>query len=143
MKTSDPDEVYNTAAQSFVGTSFEQPLYTYDVTGSGVARLLEEIKRFNKKIKFYQASTSEMFGDTKVNPQNEETAFTPSSPYAAAKLYAHHLVLNYRKAYNLFACCGILFNHESPIRGIEFVTRKITYNLAKIKLGLYALPDIA
>jgi len=136
LKLAKPDEIYNLAAQSYVGASFEQPIATGEITGIGVTRILDAVRLLCPEAKFYQASTSEMFGDTKVKPQNEETAFTPSSPYATAKLYAHHLVINYRKAYNLFACCGILFNHESPIRGIEFVTRKITYNLAKIKLGL-------
>tara|TARA_Y100001970_G_scaffold281852_1_gene393512 strand:- start:52884 stop:53915 length:1032 start_codon:yes stop_codon:yes gene_type:complete len=131
-----PDEIYNLAAQSYVGASFEQPIATGEITGIGVTRILDAVRLICPEAKFYQASTSEMFGDSKVEPQNEKTIFTPNSPYAAAKLYAHNLVLNYRKAYNLFACCGILFNHESPIRGIEFVTRKITYSLAKIKLGL-------
>jgi len=136
LKVAKPDEIYNLAAQSYVGASFEQPIATGEITGLGVARILDAVRLICPGAKFYQASTSEMFGDTDIEPQNENTVFKPSSPYAAAKLYGHHLVINYRNAYNLFACCGILFNHESPIRGLEFVTRKITYNLAKIKTGI-------
>lgn len=131
-----PNEVYNLAAQSFVGVSFEQPLLTGDITGMGVARLLEGIRAVNPDIKFYQASTSEMFGKVQAIPQNEETPFYPRSPYAAAKLYAHWMAVNYRESYNMFTCSGILFNHESPLRGLEFVTRKITYAVAQIKCGL-------
>jgi GDPmannose 4,6-dehydratase len=131
-----PDEVYNLAAQSFVALSFEQPIMTGDVTGLGVARLLEAIRTVNPSIRFYQASTSEMFGKVQAVPQSETTPFYPRSPYGVAKLYAHWLTINYRESYNLFACSGILFNHESPLRGVEFVTRKITLAVAKIKHGL-------
>ena len=131
-----PDEFYNLAAQSFVGASFEQPVATGEITGIGVIRILDAIKQVKPDVKFYQASTSEMFGGDESNvKQNENTPFSPRSPYAAAKLYSHWVTINYREAYNMFACCGILFNHESPLRGLEFVTRKITYNLAKIKLN--------
>ena len=130
-----PDEIYNLGAQSFVGTSFEQPLFTTEVNALGVTRLLEAIREVNPAIKFYQASTSEMFGNAVTAPQSERTPFTPSSPYAIAKLYAHWMTVNYREAYGLFACSGILFNHESPLRGIEFVTRKITSGLARIREG--------
>ncbi len=131
-----PDEVYNLAAQSFVPTSFEQPVFTGEVTALGVTRLLEAIRIVNPKIKFYQASSSEMFGKVKEVPQNENTPFHPRSPYGVAKVYAHWITVNYRESYGIFACSGILFNHESPRRGLEFVTRKVTYNAAKIKLGL-------
>jgi GDPmannose 4,6-dehydratase len=131
-----PDEVYNLAAQSFVGASFEQPISTAEVTGLGVTRLIDTIKSINKKIKFYQASSSEMFGLVQEIPQKESTPFYPRSPYAAAKLYAHWITVNYREAYNMHASCGILFNHESPLRGLEFVTRKITNAVARIKLGI-------
>ena len=130
-----PDEVYNLAAQSFVGISFDQPETTAQITGLGALRLLETIKIINPKIRFYQASTSEMFGKVQASPQNESTPFYPRSPYGIAKLYAHWMTINYRESYDLFACSGILFNHESPLRGIEFVTRKITDAFAKIKLG--------
>ncbi|RXK12298.1 GDP-mannose 4,6-dehydratase [Halarcobacter mediterraneus] len=130
-----PDEVYNLAAQSFVGVSFEQPITTTHITGLGCVHLLEAIKIVNPKIKFYQASTSEMFGKVQEVPQTEKTPFYPRSPYGVAKLYAHWMVINYRESYNIFACSGILFNHESPLRGQEFVTRKITDSVAKIKLG--------
>ncbi len=130
-----PDEIYNLAAQSFVKASFDEPLYTADVDGLGVVRLLESIHKLKADTKFYQASTSEMYGRTTEGKQNEETVFRPCSPYAAAKLYAHWMVANYRDGYGLHACSGILFNHESPLRGEEFVTRKITTNFAKIKLG--------
>lgn len=129
------DEFYNLAAQSFVGASFEMPLMTSDVTGFGVLRILESIRTINPKIKFYQASTSEMFGKVQAVPQNENTPFYPRSPYGIAKLFAHWMVVNYREAYNIFACSGILFNHESPLRGLEFVTRKITHGLVKILNG--------
>ena len=131
-----PDEIYNLGAQSFVGISFEQPLFTTDVNALGVARMLEAIREVNPAIKFYQASTSEMFGKVQAVPQNERTPFYPRSPYAIAKLYAHWMTVNYRESYGLFACNGILFNHESPLRGIEFVTRKITAGLARIREGL-------
>jgi len=130
-----PEEVYNLAAQSHVKVSFEMPEYTADTTGVGAARVLEAVRRVNKDIKFYQASTSELFGAAKP-PQNEQTPFYPRSPYAAAKLYAYWMVINYREAYNLFASNGILFNHESPRRGETFVTRKITRALAAIQAGL-------
>ncbi len=130
-----PDEIYNLAAQSFVGVSFEQPLATGEITGLGAVNILEAIRIVDKNIKFYQASTSEMFGKVQSIPQNEDTPFYPRSPYAAAKLYAHWMSINYRESYRIFACSGILFNHESPLRGLEFVTRKITDGVAKIKLG--------
>ncbi|PRM93894.1 GDP-mannose 4,6-dehydratase [Aliarcobacter cryaerophilus] len=130
-----PDEIYNLAAQSFVGVSFEQPLATANITGLGCVHLLEAIRVVNPKIKFYQASTSEMFGLVQEIPQSEKTPFYPRSPYGAAKLYAHWMVVNYRESYGIFATSGILFNHESPLRGREFVTRKITDSVAKIKLG--------
>tara|TARA_B100002019_G_C21265617_1_gene599253 strand:- start:1490 stop:2515 length:1026 start_codon:yes stop_codon:yes gene_type:complete len=131
-----PDEVYNLAAQSFVASSFEMPTMTSDITGLGVARLLEAIKSFNSNIKFYQASSSEMYGKITEPFQNEKTPFYPRSPYAVAKLFGHWMTVNYRESYKMFACSGILFNHESPIRGVEFVTRKITQGLSRIKLGL-------
>jgi len=143
-------EVYNLAAQSFVGSSFNCPIYTSEVTGISVMKILEVIKNHNKKIKFYQASSSEMFGDVLEKKQNELTGLNPQSPYAIAKCFAHYTVNNYRKAYNIFAVSGILFNHESPLRGEEFVTRKITLGLSrifhgkggKIKLGnIYAKRD--
>ena len=130
-----PDEIYNLAAQSFVGVSFEQPLATAQITGLGCAHLLEAIRIIDPSIKFYQASTSEMFGKVQEIPQKETTPFWPRSPYGAAKMYAHWMVVNYRESYDIFACSGILFNHESPLRGLEFVTRKITDAVAKIKLG--------
>ncbi|MCQ4319144.1 GDP-mannose 4,6-dehydratase [Stutzerimonas stutzeri] len=128
-------EVYNLAAQSFVGVSFEQPLTTLDITGAGAVNLLEAIRIVNPKIRFYQASTSEMFGKVQAIPQAETTPFYPRSPYGVAKLYAHWMTINYRESYGIFGCSGILFNHESPLRGREFVTRKITDSVAKIKLG--------
>ena len=131
----EPDEIYNLAAQSFVGVSFEQPLATAHITGLGATHLLEAIRIVNPKIKFYQASTSEMFGLVQEIPQTEKTPFYPRSPYGVAKLYAHWMVVNYRESYDMFATSGILFNHESPLRGLEFVTRKITDSVAKIKLG--------
>ncbi len=130
-----PDEIYNLAAQSFVGVSFDQPVTTAQITGIGPVNLLEAIRVIDHKIRFYQASTSEMFGLVQQVPQTEKTAFYPRSPYGAAKLYAHSMVVNYREAYDIFACSGILFNHESPLRGKEFVTRKITDGVARIKLG--------
>lgn len=131
-----PDELYNLAAQSFVPTSFEQPLLTSEYTALGVTRMLEAIRHVNPQIRFYQASSSEMFGTVQVEPQNETTAFWPRSPYGVSKVYGHWITVNYRESYNLFACSGILFNHESPLRGKEFVTRKIAHGVARIKLGL-------
>jgi GDPmannose 4,6-dehydratase len=136
LKKSNPNEVYHLAAQSFVGVSFDQPLYTSNITGLGVVRVLEEIKKFNKDIKFYQASSSEMYGNEKSFVKNEITSFHPSSPYAIAKLYAFWMVNMYREAYRIHASNGILFNHESPIRGLEFVTRRVSNGVAKISLGL-------
>lgn len=136
VKIADPDEVYNLAAQSYVGASFDQPLFTADIDGLGVARILEIVRFVKKDAKIYQASTSELYGAATEAPQNENTVFLPNSPYAAAKLYAYHMTRIYRDGYNMFACNGILFNHESPLRGLEFVTRKITNSIAKIKLGL-------
>ncbi len=130
-----PDEVYNLAAQSFVGVSFEQPLLTSQTTGVGAVNLLEAIRIINPNIKFYQASTSEMFGNVQEIPQTELTRFYPRSPYGVAKLFAHWMTINYRESYGIFASSGILFNHESPLRGIEFVTRKITDAVAKYHLG--------
>ena len=129
------NELYNLAAQSFVGTSFDVPISTCDVNALGTLRVLEMIRNKNKQIKFYQASTSEMFGDVFETPQDENTKFNPQSPYAISKVFAHYITKNYRDSYNIFACSGILFNHESPLRGEEFVTRKITLGLAKIKAG--------
>lgn len=131
-----PDEVYNLGAQSFVAVSFETPLFTSDVTGMGPLRILESIRSVNPGIKFYQASSSEMFGKIRENPQTEMTPFYPRSPYAVSKLFAHWITVNYRESYNIFGCNGILFNHESPLRGFEFVTRKITRSVALTKLGL-------
>lgn len=130
-----PDEIYNLAAQSFVGVSFEQPNATAQITGIGALNLLEAIRLINLDIRFYQASTSEMFGKVQSIPQVESTPFYPRSPYGVAKLYAHWMTVNYRESYNIFGSSGILFNHESPLRGREFVTRKITDGVAKIKLG--------
>ena len=130
-----PDEIYNLAAQSFVGVSFTQPIATANITGVGALNILEAIRTIDPTIKFYQASTSEMFGKVKEIPQSEETPFHPRSPYGVAKVFAHWSTLNYQESYNLFASSGILFNHESPLRGKEFVTRKITDSVAKISLG--------
>ena len=130
-----PDEIYNLAAQSFVGVSFEQPITTGKITGIGAVNLLESIRLVDRKIKYYQASTSEMFGKAQAIPQTENTPFYPRSPYGIAKLYAHWMTINYQESYDIFACSGILFNHESPLRGLEFVTRKITDSFAKICLG--------
>ena len=134
IKKSQPDEIYNLAAQSFVGASFDQPILTGDITGLGALRVLESVKENAPDVKYYQASSSEMYGN---NPMklDENTPFMPRSPYGVAKVFAHHMTNHYREAYNIFACCGILFNHESPLRGIEFVTRRITWNLARIKFG--------
>lgn len=129
------DEIYNLAAQSFVGSSFDTPLITANVTGLGVLRMLEVIRNLNYKPKFYQASSSEMFGDVLETPQKITTPFNPVSPYAISKLFGHYITINHRKAYNIFAVSGILFNHESPLRGEEFITRKISVGLAKIKFG--------
>ncbi len=131
-----PDEVYNLAAQSFVPTSWAQPVLTAEVNAIGVTRMLEAIHHVNPKIKFYQASSSEMFGKVKEVPQNEHTPFHPRSPYGVSKVYAHWITVNYRESYGTFACSGIMFNHTSPRRGMEFVTRKITNGVARIKLGL-------
>lgn len=136
------DEVYNLAAQSFVGVSFEQPLTTAEITGIGPVNLLEAIRIVNPKVRFYQASTSEMFGKVQAIPQCEDTPFYPRSPYGVAKLYAHWMTINYRESYGIFGCSGILFNHESPLRGQEFVTRKITDSVAKIKLGKQELLEL-
>jgi GDPmannose 4,6-dehydratase len=135
LKKTEPDEIYNLAAQSFVGVSFEQPSTTTQITGLGALHLLEAIRLVNPKIRFYQASTSEMFGKVQEIPQVETTPFYPRSPYGVAKLYAHWMTINYRESYGIFGSSGILFNHESPLRGLEFVTRKITDGVAKIKLG--------
>jgi GDPmannose 4,6-dehydratase len=135
IQSSEPDEVYNLAAQSFVGVSFEQPIATASITGLGAVNLLEAIRIVNPAIRFYQASTSEMFGKVQTVPQVEETPFYPRSPYGVAKLYAHWMTINYRESYGIFGSSGILFNHESPLRGREFVTRKITDAVAKIVLG--------
>ncbi len=136
LKESKPDEVYNLASQSFVAESWKQPVYTGDVTGLGALRMLEAIRQVNQDIRFFQASSSEMFGAAKESPQNENTPFYPRSPYGVAKLYAHWITVNYRESYNMFAVSGIAFNHESPRRGLEFVTRKITHGAASIKAGL-------
>lgn len=135
LQTTGATEVYNLAAQSFVGVSFDQPVTTAEITGIGPVNLLEAIRIVNPKIRFYQASTSEMFGKVQAIPQIESTPFYPRSPYGVAKLYAHWMTINYRESYGIFGCSGILFNHESPLRGREFVTRKITDSVAKIKLG--------
>ncbi|MBI2195780.1 MAG: GDP-mannose 4,6-dehydratase [Candidatus Levybacteria bacterium] len=132
---SEPSEIYNLAAQSFVKASWDQPVLTGEFTALGVTRMLEAIRTVNKKIKFYQASSSEMFGKVTETPQRETTRFHPRSPYGVAKVYGHYITLNYRESYGIFACSGILFNHESPRRGIEFVTRKITHAVARISLG--------
>ena len=135
LEAAGANEVYNLAAQSFVGVSFDQPITTGHITGIGAVPMLEAIRTINRDIRFYQASTSEMFGKVQAVPQNEETPFYPRSPYGVAKLYAHWMTVNYREAYGIFGSSGILFNHESPLRGREFVTRKITDGVAKIKLG--------
>jgi len=131
-----PDEIYNLAAMSFVPTSWNQPVLTAEFTAIGVTRMLEAVRAVNRKIKFYQASSSEMFGKVKEVPQSENTPFYPRSPYGVAKVYGHWITVNYRESYDIFGVSGILFNHESPRRGLEFVTRKVTYNAAKIKMGL-------
>ena len=136
VKESKPDEIYNLAAMSFVPTSWAQPVLTGEFTGLGVTRMLEAVRLIGKDIKFYQASSSEMFGKVREVPQNEKTPFYPRSPYGVAKVYGHYMTINYRESYDIFACSGILFNHESPRRGLEFVTKKVTNCVAKIKLGL-------
>ncbi len=136
LQAARPQEVYNLGAQSFVPVSWEQPMLTGEVTGLGVTRLLEAIRASDENIRFYQASTSELFGNAQETPQTEQTAFYPRSPYGVSKLYAHWITINYRESYGMFACTGILFNHESPRRGREFVTRKITHGVARIKHGL-------
>jgi len=136
INISQPEEIYHLAAQSFVGTSFEQPVATGVATGLGVTRILEAIRNINPKIRFYQASTSELYGKGNTDPQKETTPFQPSSPYAAAKLYGYWITRMYREGYGIFACNGILFNHESPLRGLEFVTRKISNGVAKIVTGI-------
>ena len=136
IEGSRPDEVYNLGAQSFVPTSWNQPVLTGEFTALGVTRMLEAIRLVNKKIRFYQASSSEMFGKVAEVPQNEQTVFYPRSPYGVAKLYAHWITVNYRESYDMFCCSGILFNHESPRRGLEFVTRKVSNAVARIKMGL-------
>ncbi len=136
LQQAEPDEVYNLAAQSFVPTSWTQPVLTAEFTAVGVTRLLEAIRQVNPAIRFYQASSSEMFGRVLETPQGENTPFYPRSPYGVAKVYGHYITVNYRESYDLFACSGILFNHESPRRGLEFVTRKVTNGVARIKMGL-------
>ncbi|MHB1253002.1 MAG: GDP-mannose 4,6-dehydratase [Candidatus Humimicrobiaceae bacterium] len=136
VKEANPDEIYNLAAQSFVPTSWDQPVLTGEFTALGVTRILEAIRHVNREIKFYQASSSEMFGKVMEVPQKETTPFYPRSPYGVAKVYGHYITVNYRESYNIFGSSGILFNHESPRRGLEFVTRKVTYNAVRIKLGL-------
>jgi GDPmannose 4,6-dehydratase len=136
LQQAEPDEVYNLAAQSFVPTSWTQPVLTAEFTAVGVTRLLEAIRQVNPAIRFYQASSSEMFGRVLETPQSEDTPFYPRSPYGVAKVYGHYITVNYRESYDLFACSGILFNHESPRRGLEFVTRKVTNGVARIKMGL-------
>lgn len=135
LQATEATEVYNLAAQSFVGVSFDQPITTTEISGLGATHLLEAIRIVNPKVRYYQASTSEMFGKVQTIPQTEETPFYPRSPYGVAKLYAHWMTINYRESYDIFGTSGILFNHESPLRGREFVTRKITDSMAKIKLG--------
>lgn len=136
LNKTEPDEVYNLAAQSFVPTSWSQPVLTGEFTALGVTRMLEAIRVVNPAIRFYQASSSEMFGKVEESPQSERTRFYPRSPYGVAKLYGHWITVNARESYNLFACSGILFNHESPRRGVEFVTRKVSHGVARIKLGM-------
>jgi len=136
VRISEPDEVYNLAAQSFVGTSWDQPVLTGQVTGMGAANMIEAVRQMKPDARFYQASSSEMFGKVVETPQKETTPFYPRSPYGVAKVYGHWITVNYRESYKMYACSGILFNHESPRRGVEFVTRKVTDAVAKIKLGL-------
>lgn len=136
IRQANPEEIYNLGAMSFVPASWSQPVLTGEFTGLGVTRMLEAVRLVNKDIKFYQASSSEMFGKVREVPQNEKTPFHPRSPYGVAKVYGHYITVNYRESYNIFAASGILFNHESPRRGLEFVTKKVTNSVAKIKLGL-------
>ncbi len=136
LRVAEPDEVYNLASQSFVPASWSQPVLTGEFTALGVTRLLDAIRVVNPRIRFYQASSSEMFGEAREVPQNEHTPFHPRSPYGVAKVYGHWITVNYRESYGMFACSGILFNHESPRRGLEFVTRKVTHAVARIKYGL-------
>ncbi len=136
IQDSQPHEIYNLAAQSFVPASWDQPLLTGEITALGVTRILEAIRSINPEIRFYQASTSELFGKVQESPQSERTPFYPRSPYGVSKMYGHWITINFRESYDLFACAGILFNHESPRRGLEFVTRKITHGVAQIKHGL-------
>ncbi len=136
LEQSRPDEIYNLAAMSFVPTSWKQPVLTAEFTATGVTRLLEAVRQICPRARFYQASSSEMYGKVREVPQTEATPFHPRSPYGVAKAYGHYITVNYRESYNLFACSGILFNHESPRRGLEFVTRKITHGVARIKMGL-------
>jgi GDPmannose 4,6-dehydratase len=136
LQMAKPHEVYNLGAQSFVPASWEQPMLTGEITGLGVTRMLEAIRTTEEKIRFYQASTSELFGKAQETPQSESTPFYPRSPYGVSKLYAHWITINYRESFDMFACAGILFNHESPRRGLEFVTRKITHGVARIKHGI-------
>tara|TARA_Y100000588_G_scaffold372435_1_gene444982 strand:- start:107 stop:1081 length:975 start_codon:yes stop_codon:yes gene_type:complete len=138
LEAARPHEVYNLGAQSFVPVSWEQPMLTGEITGLGVMRMLEAIRACDEKIRFYQASTSELFGKAQETPQSEKTPFYPRSPYGVSKLYGHWITINYRESYNMYACAGILFNHESPRRGLEFVTRKITHGVARIKHGIDA-----
>ena len=138
LRESNPDEVYNLGAQSFVPTSWQQPVLTSEFTALGVTRLIESIRVVNSGMRFYQASSSEMFGKVRETPQSEDTAFYPRSPYGVSKAYGHYITVNYRESYNLFAVSGILFNHESPRRGLEFVTRKVTNAVARIKRGFYS-----
>jgi len=136
LRASEPDEVYNLGAQSFVPTSWNQPVLTGEFTALGVTRMLEAVRTVNSQIRFYQASSSEMFGKIRESPQNEKTPFYPRSPYGVAKVYGHWITINYRESYGMFCCSGILFNHESPRRGLEFVSRKVTHAASRIKLGL-------
>ena len=138
LEAARPHEVYNLGAQSFVPVSWEQPMLTGEITALGVMRMLEAIRACDEKIRFYQASTSELFGKAQETPQSERTPFYPRSPYGVSKLYGHWITINYRESYNMYACAGILFNHESPRRGLEFVTRKITHGVARIKHGIDA-----
>jgi GDPmannose 4,6-dehydratase len=142
LQRSEPQEVYNLASQSFVPTSWNQPVLTGEFTALGVTRMLEAVRVVNPKVRFYQASSSEMFGMVRETPQNENTQFYPRSPYGVAKLYGHWITVNYRESYGLFACSGILFNHESPRRGLEFVTRRVSYGVARIKLGFQKILKI-
>lgn len=142
LERSQPQEVYNLAAQSFVKLSFDEPITTAQITGLGAVNILEAVRIVNPRIRFYQASTSEMFGKTESAPQDEDTRFYPRSPYGAAKLYAHWMTINYRESYDIFAVSGILFNHESPLRGMEFVTRKITDAIARLKLGMIEVIEL-